>query len=210
MALRVTENSSGQAYAPPTDQENTTGSRRHPISVCVYSKWQSQGRSELGTWRTAANKRGPQTLSIAQSNPQILLQSETASPPRIERPRVALLMGGDRDCLHSSVCSNVKTTPRTFGRQTAQSPSCICCVRPPWFLNAKLQRLSPRVVEVWVRGAHANPPAFSIPRIFDMEFRKPINSALFGLFPKMATPATSDLPGLPGSRSCRAKRESRV
>jgi len=111
VALRVTENSSGQAYAPPTDQENTTGSRRHPISVCVYSKWQSQGRSELGTWRTAANKRGPQTLSIAQSNPQLLLQSETASPPRIERPRVALLMGGDRDCLHSSVCSNERLLP---------------------------------------------------------------------------------------------------
>ncbi len=39
------------------------------------------------------------------------------------------------------------------------------------------------------RVSHSNPPAFSIPRIFDIEFRNRINWVLFDLFPKMATPA---------------------
>jgi mRNA-degrading endonuclease RelE of RelBE toxin-antitoxin system len=54
-------NSPRQAHASTADQENTTGSRRQPIRLCVYPKCQPQSRSELGTRRTSANEHSPQT-----------------------------------------------------------------------------------------------------------------------------------------------------
>ena len=41
-----------------------------------------------------------------------------------------------------------------------------------------------------VESSHSNPPAFSIPRIFDIEFRNRINSALYVYLRRWPTPAT--------------------
>jgi hypothetical protein len=75
---------------------------------------------------------------------------------------------------------------RNYGRICAPRPDYPTSSAPSFMEQNGYLRSQSNVVE----SSHSNPPAFSIPRIFDIEFRNRMNSALYVYLRRWPTPAT--------------------